>query len=380
MSINIQEKQVYLITGNTRIGGAQRIALDEFYELSNRGIQVKLVSLNPIIENDDILNVDKHFPPAKDVSIISPGSGKIKQLKYFIQEFAENPNKIHVVSHDFSGVLISRCAALAIRKRITVDLYIHQLMDLSDSRQRQKRIFLSLFATNVYVSSFQFKRSWEDYLKNSRLWRILYWKKIHFDRMGVHVPRILNTAYTKTKVCDFSVPHIIFMSRITAWKGFSVYSEFIKKFVNNSVHSLILTTKNGRPEIFNENLFIDELNHVVYESGVSNLELPRGSVHLYPTNYGQGVAYPQSIGMNVLELLAVGIPSVISPEGFQSWPELESSVMISTNDWSDEADLESHVSRLCNLTEIELKAEVERLLPVISISNHIDRVVGRMTK
>jgi hypothetical protein len=82
--------------------------------------------------------------------------------------------------------------------------------------------------------------------------------------------------------------------------------------------------------------------------------------------------------MNVLELLAVGIPSVISPEDFQSWPELESSVMISTNDWSDEADLESQVSRLCNITENELKAEVERLLPIISISNHINRVVGRM--
>ena len=378
MPINIQGNQVYLITGNTRIGGAQRIALDEFYELSNRKIQVKLVSLNPVIENDDILNVDKNFPRVKDVNVVSPGSGKIKQLKYFFQEFKENPNEIHVVSHDFSGVLISRCAALASRKRMTIDLYIHQLMDLSDSKQRQKRIFLSLFATNVYVSSFQFKRSWEDYLNKSRLWRILYWKKIQFDRMGVHIPRILNTEYKKTKVCEFSVPHIIFMSRITAWKGFSVYSEFTKKFVNDAVHSLILTTKNGRPEIFNENLFVDELNHVVYESGVSSLELPFGSVHLYPTNYGDGVSYPQSIGMNVLELLAVGIPSVISPEGFQSWPELESSVMISTNDWSDEADLESQVSRLCNITENELKAEVERLLPIISISNHIDRVAGRM--
>jgi hypothetical protein len=157
------------------------------------------------------------------------------------------------------------------------------------------------------------------------------------------------------------------MSRITTWKGFSVYSEFTKKFVNGSVHSLILTTKNGRPEIFDENLFIDELNHVVYESGVSNLELPHGSVHLYPTNYGKGVSYPQSIGMNVLELLAVGIPSVISPEGFQSWPELEGSMMISTNDWSDEVDLETQVLRLCNLTEVEVSAEVNRLLPVISI-------------
>ncbi len=370
---------VYLITGNTRIGGAQRIALDEFYELSNRGIQVKLVSLDPAVENDDILYVDKNFPPVKDVTVLAPGSGKLKQFKYFFREFKENPNKIHVVSHDFRGVLISRCAALASRKKIAIDLYIHQLMDLSDSMQRQKRILLSLFATNVYVSSSQFKSSWEDFLTNSLLWRTLYWKEIYFDRMGIHVPRVLNTEYIKEKVCESSVPHIIFMSRITTWKGFSVYSDFVKKFIDRSVHSLILTTKNGRPEIFDENLFIDELNHVIYESGVSNLEFPHGSVHLYPTNYGKGVRYPQSIGMNVLELLAVGIPSVISPEGFQSWPELESSMMISTNDWSDELDLETQVRRLCNLTETDVTAEVKRLLPVISISNHIDRVVERMS-
>ena len=132
MSINNQGTRVYLITGNTRIGGAQRIALDEFYELSNREIQVKLVSLNPIIEDDDILNVDKKFPPVKDVTILAPGSGKLEQFKYFFREFRENPNKTHVVSHDFSGVLISRCAALASGKKITIDLYIHQLMELSD--------------------------------------------------------------------------------------------------------------------------------------------------------------------------------------------------------------------------------------------------------
>lgn len=377
MTSDHQEVSVYLITSNTRIGGAQRIALDELYELSDRGIQAKLVSLSPSLKNDDILNVDKDFHPAKKIKICEPGSNKLKQVSFLIREFKRNPNKIYVLSHDFTGVLISRCAALASWKRIAIDLYIHQLMDMSDSRQRQKRIFLSLFASNVYVSSFQFKSSWEEYLNSSTFWKILYRKKILFDRMGVHVPRVLNAEFKKTKVCQKDIPHIIFMSRITAWKGFNVYFEFTKKFVNQHLHSLILTTKNGRPEIFDDKLYINELNHVVYESGVSNIEIPRGSVHLYPTNYGTGVSYPQSVGMNVLELLVVGIPSIISPESFLSWPELENSAMVLTNNWTDEEELETQVRNLCKLSESNVQAEIERLLPIISISNHIERVVGR---
>ncbi len=374
-----QEPLIYLITGNTRIGGAQRILVDEFYELTARNTRAKIVSLSPRVQNDDILNVDNSFSPFKGVDILWPGSGKMKQLKFLMREFRKSPYKIHVVSHDFTGVLISRCAALINFKSIKIDLYIHQLLDLSDSRQRQKRIFLSLFATSIFVSSFQFKKSWEDYLENSLTWKVLYRKRIYFDRMGIFIPRVLNQNFNKHKVCEIPVPHIIFMSRITAWKGFSVFSEFAKSHVNESLHSLILTTKNGRPEIFDEDVFIDELNHVIYESGVANLDLTHGSVHLYPTNYGKGISYPQSIGMNVLELLAVGIPSIISPEGFLSWPELEHSLMISTNDWADEAILESSMRRLCNLSEDEVELEVQKLLPVISISNHIDRVMARLT-
>ena len=373
-----QDPLIYLITGNTRIGGAQRILIDEFYELTARDVQAKIVSLSPRVPNDDILNVDNKFSPAKGVEILWPGSGKMKQLKFLMREFRKSPQKIHVVSHDFTGVLISRFAALMNFKRITIDLYIHQLLDLSDSRQRQKRIFLSLFATTIFVSSFQFKKSWEDYLENSVTWKVLYRKRIYFDRMGIYIPRVLNQNFKKHRVCEVPVPHIIFMSRITAWKGFSVFSKFAERHVNESLHSLILTTKNGRPEIFDEDVFIDELNHVIYESGVANLELTRGSVHLYPTNYGKGISYPQSIGMNVLELLAVGIPSVISPEGFLSWPELEHSLMISTNDWTDEVILESSVRSLSNLSGDEVELEVQKLLPVISISSHIDRVLARL--
>jgi len=370
--------KIYLITGNTRVGGAQRILMDEFYELTQRGIAPKIISFSKRLENDDILNVDRNFPLAQEVEIFFAGEGKIKQLVYLMREFAFNSGKFHVLSHDFTGVLISRIASIATLKHVKIDLYVHQLMNLSDSRQRQKRVILSLFASDIYVSSFQFKKSWENYLGHSKFWRKVYRKKIVFDRMGIYIPRVLNPRFNKIEVCASQVSHVIFMSRITAWKGFSVFSDYSKKYVNNSLHSLILTTKNGRPEIFNEEIFIDDLRHAIYESGVGNLRFPRGSVHLYPTNYGAEISYPQSIGMNVLELLAVGVPSIISPEEFLSWPELENSSLISVNDWLNDEVLHSLVCDLGSLSETEIEREVNRLIPAISISTHIDRVMSNL--
>lgn len=55
-----------------------------------------------------------------------------------------------------------------------------------------------------------------------------------------------------------------------------------------------------------------------------------------PTNYGQKVKYPQNVGLNVLECLALGIPSIISVEGFETWPEFRGSEMIYTTNWTIE--------------------------------------------
>lgn len=379
MPKTLQDYSIYLLTGNTRIGGAQRILIDEYYELISRNASAKIISLSQTIENDEILTVDRNFILANRVEIQFAGEGKINQIRFLIQEFKNSPKKVHVISHDFSGVLISRVAGILCLKKITIDLYIHQLLDLSDSRQRQKRIILSLLASNLFASSIQFKHSWENYLKKSLIWKFIYKKSIKFDRMGIFIPRIINQNFLKNQVCEKQIPHVIFMSRITAWKGFSVFSRFCENHVNHSMHSIVITTKNGRPEIFNESSFIDEFNHVIYESGVGNLSFPSGSVHLYPTNYGTGVAYPQSIGMNVLELLAVGIPSIISPEGFMSWPELEKSPLIATNSWIEDSQLESSVRELSTLPTELINKEIKKLIPTISISNHIDRIYQRLT-
>jgi hypothetical protein len=366
---------ILLITGNTRVGGAQRILLDEFYEIQSRGISARIVSLSPSIPEDDILNVDSNFHLSKEVSVEYAGINRISQVLYLIKVLKKKNGISGIVSHDFPGVVICRLATFILGRRVHVSLYIHQLMDMSSRVQRQKRIFMSLFASQIYVSSFQFKKSWEEHLQSSNFWRFVFKKTIVFDRMGIHIPRVENFDHLKIKPCPRDVPHLVFMSRITAWKGFSDFKDFAKSYTSDGLHSLTLTTRNNRLEILDESDFVNDYNHLIYESGVSNIHFPRGSVHFYPTNYGHEIKFPQSIGMNVLEFLAVGVPSIISLESFESWPELESSVLVRTVDWRDKESLFSLWGELSSLNASTVQKEVERLIPTISISSHIDRIV-----
>ncbi len=366
---------ILLITGNTRVGGAQRILLDEFYEIQSRGIGVQIVSLSPSIPEDDILNVDSNFQPSKEVSVEYAGVNRISQVLYLTKVLKENDGISGIVSHDFPGVVICRLACFFSRKRLHISLYIHQLMDMSSSVQRQKRIFMSFFASQIYVSSFQFKKSWEEYLQSSKFWSFVFKKTIVFDRMGIFLPRVENSDHMKISPCPRNVPHLVFMSRITAWKGFSDFKDFAMTYTRDGLHSLTLTTRNNRLDILNESDFVNNYNHLIYESGVSNIYFPQGSVHFYPTNYGHEIKFPQSIGMNVLEFLAVGVPSIISPESFESWPELESSVLVRTVDWTDKEALFSLWAELSSLNASTVQKEVERLIPTISISSHVNQIV-----
>jgi hypothetical protein len=63
-------------------------------------------------------------------------------------------------------------------------------------------------------------------------------------------------------------------------------------------------------------------NHLIEGKPPSFLSEISTPIHLYPTNYGSKTRYPQSIGLNVIEFAALGIPSLVSKEVVTTYPEL----------------------------------------------------------
>ena len=82
--------------------------------------------------------------------------------------------------------------------------------------------------------------------------------------------------------------------------------------------------------------------------------------------------------MNVLEFLALGVPSLISIEGFQSWPELEKNVLIETCNWFNSIEVDNKLNKLLNVDVISARDESLKLRESISIERHVTNLVTQM--
>ena len=365
-------KSVLIVVDNLRVGGIQRLAIDECYSLNKRGIKHLLVSLNAFEGNNSIVTVDEEFAEISQLNIQYLGQGKLRQLNE-LTKFVKQDFDL-IVTHSATAALLLRFAVILKMKRVNIILYIHQLISLSSKKQALKRFFYFTFADKLFVSSNQFKLEIETYLKNN-WWGTLFRKKIYFDRMGIYLDRIDNQF--KAVACQEAVPHLIFSSRMTAWKGFQVFLNMASNFhsVNHKVVFEISKVKNKQSEI-------QELdkhdNHAFYSKSPASFKYPSKSLHIYPTNYGDSVKHPQSVGMNVLEFLALGVPSLISIEGFQSWPELEKSILIETCNWFNPLEVNKKANKLLNVDEASAKEESLKLRESISIERHVTNLVSQI--
>lgn len=372
-----QPQEFLFIVENMRIGGIQRLVLDECYRLIQLGYQASIISLSPRLMDDSILEVDSEFPLVQKISITYLESNKLFQLKHFCKLIRSNPSGKLITSHSASAVPLLRFVSVIQRKKIKLTLYIHQLMTLSDAKQKMKRFVYSLFANEIAFSSNQFLLDWNVELDRSKFHWVFYKKKMQFDRMGVYLPRLEWGKLNGKEVCESRVPHLIFMSRISTWKGSKDFTEICDRNLNQNLHAIAFVSPSSRKELFDPIEFSSETAHVLYARGLTNTLIDPYSIHIYPSNYGPKVRFPQSIGMNVLEMIACGIPSLISEEGFESWPELRDSLLVQVVNWDSTIEVDKAITSALNLSIEERRKATEKLLKTISIEQHVDRIVER---
>jgi hypothetical protein len=82
--------------------------------------------------------------------------------------------------------------------------------------------------------------------------------------------------------------------------------------------------------------------------------------------------------MNVLECLALGIPSIISEEGFESWPEFKNFDLISTCTWKSSQEFENILAKFENISETQRKFSISSIENSISIVKHVDNLIGNL--
>ena len=368
----MNKKTIFVILDNLRVGGVQRFALDEAYSFAKRGISSRIYLLEKYIEEDDMRNIDLEYFEKFDgtIEIISVKLKNVNVINLLRRDInAIGPSLI--LSHSSKGVLLSRIAQLICqrkRRKLQIIGFIHQLITLSDTRQKMKRLFFFSFAHKIHASSRQFELEINRLREKKVFWRILAFKKIYFDRMGIDLDRIAFFQSKSSTLFKLEKQTLIFLSRVVGWKGFMNFLEVCKS-TNTQSQKVVLTTPiyQTSPEltVFQS---LKESN-VLLNKGIAHFVLGAKSVHIYPTSF------PQSIGLNVLECLALGIPSLISHEEFWSWPELRNSVLISSTDWEINSAIKK-INQLSEISEEVRESERIKLISAISIERHITQLIS----
>jgi hypothetical protein len=343
----------FIAVDDLRVGGIQRLAMDEAYALAAMGVSTSIVCFMQSRQEDSILALDRvslKSLSTRGIEIIYVSNHNKIAKVFHLAKLIKSKKIKSVVCHSPSSAAMFRVASLLIKRSVRINLWIHQLISLSDHVQKSKRILYSYCATNLFFSSKQFRLEWELEILDKFLRRVFFLKRDSRQvcRLGVYLPRVIDSMERFS--CKYESKHLIFASRVASWKGVGTFLSISK--LRPDFHSVLMSV-NLRDELLQQFDYDREANHLIEGRPPSFLREISTPIHLYPTNYGSNTRYPQSIGLNVIEFAALGIPSLVSKEVVTTYPELFDSGLVSSVDWDDHLEVEKGIEILSSInTEV----------------------------
>lgn len=367
-------KTVFIVVQNLKIGGFQRVALDEAYAFSSKGFRVVLVVLEQL-EKDYaksfyIREIDLIEKFEIQLSVVS--GNRRQQLISFRSLIRNSDFNQYYISHNLRASVLIRLASIISARKVQIYTVIHQIPSLSDRIQRFKRFLYARSSNKLFIFSAAALEDWNKRINSNRFLKMLYRSKnIELLRNGVFFGRI-NIEPTFVTASQTRELRMIFIGRPTFWKGIGTVLALAKtEQLSNSKVVLYLPYAN------------DSLFQNLPDSLTSRLEIvigktfkdyvPRlGDVHLYPADYGSS-EFVESISLNCLEMAAVGVPSCVTKGGLATWPEFSNNEIVKEIEW---VNLSEAAQIILNCSQIQFSnLELEKVRDFISIKNHINTLV-----
>jgi glycosyltransferase involved in cell wall biosynthesis len=192
-------------------------------------------------------------------------------------------------------------------------------------------------------------------------------KKVEVCRNGVYLPR-LSISNFKESSNAVKVNRIIFIGRITAWKGLSTFINISQLAELRGINILLITPHNPNEYLtkLDSNL-LKRIEFIVGKS-VSEIEFKSGDLLLYPANYGPDSSFTEGVSLNVLEMASLGVPSLITKNGCQTWPELLKDGIVREVDWTNLEEVANVIN-----TEIVIPplSELNKCREILDISHNL---------
>jgi glycosyltransferase involved in cell wall biosynthesis len=154
-------------------------------------------------------------------------------------------------------------------------------------------------------------------------------------RNGVYLPRLIlgQSKYNS----EWAPKRLVFIGRLTEWKGFNIFLTLIKSEELKKFEILIVVPSDPSIEIRSRITF-------TISKSISEIEFKSGDIHIYPVINSS--SYVESISINVLEMAALGIPSLVTINGSGTWPELVTNGLVIEVDWSNLEMVSSLITKM----------------------------------
>ena len=367
------EPRIIIVVQNLKIGGSQRIALDEAYGLASQNFLVTVITLENFLDENNFVDKERNFIDKYKLIIRGAEGTRLKQFKYFKTLFKSSEVSSEIISHSLRATVLIYLARQFCRSDVHIHTVIHQLPSLSNSIQRIKRFIYSILSDNLFTFSIAAKKDWDTNIQSSFWLKQLFrGKQIKLLRNGVFLDRLpANVSFGALRNTENL--RLIFLGRPTKWKGIETIFELLQMDQLVSAEALFFFPYENKELLSHLPITVLNRINIVIGKSIRDYCPQKGDVHLYPTNYGKNARYIESISINCLEMAAIGVPSCVTEGGLETWPEFSQNSLITEVDWRDlnktaDTIIELHKK---NLSELDLI----RVRNLVSVNNHINQLL-----
>jgi glycosyltransferase involved in cell wall biosynthesis len=371
---NKKEKtiKILIICDTARIGGVERLALDQAYELSSMYSETNATIL---ILNSPPTDLDSSFIKNEEVLIkklgidiiYAPGK-RLTQLQFLKKYLATNEFK-YIFTSSMRASVMSWCLRFAFRFDFIIFNTVQQLPSLTSPNQHLRRSIYSQFSDKLFICCASALDDWNNRRKKSLLIKLVSSRrKVELCRNGVYLPRLISN---ESLLPYSGLKRFVFIGRLTAWKGLETFLRIAQQNEFEDVEILLVTPTNPSNYLVQlDKSLLSKIQCVVGKS-ISEIEFKSGDLHLYPATYGDNT-FVEGISLNVLEMACIGIPSLVTKNGCATWPELQYLGLVYEVDWNDISGIKNVISKINIQAPSMFKARA-----IIDIRNQLNQMLSQ---
>jgi glycosyltransferase involved in cell wall biosynthesis len=274
-----------------------------------------------------------------------------------------------VINLSLGSTVFLRIAKLLSNRRSKIHTIIEQLATLSAPRQRRKRFLYSSWTDNLYGGSQAIVWDWNYWLNNYFFLRNLLKKRPLIHRNGVYLDR-LPTLANNLNIEELSKKNrIIFVGRNVAWKSPELILSILQTYQKQDLRALFILPSFDRNLVDNLKREFESRIDFEFGKGIEDIVFREGDIHVYPANYGPDAKFTESVSINCLEMACLGIPSLVTENGTQTWPELVEMGLLIEVDWNNFESINISIQKAVDFSATE--SIISSAREIISVKRNI---------